>query len=195
MKTAFEYFLPSRRKTQGFLALSFAWLILACLVLPVSAQGNGADEPGVAQASPEGKSAAARLLIAKGDGGKGAAKAGGGATTITWQTNYQKTLNMAKASRKWVLVDVFTDWCHWCKRLDKDVYAHPKIAQFLNKSFVCMKANAERGDGVQIKNQFGIAGYPCTLILEPSGKEKGRIDGYLPPAQFPLEVTRLLQNQ
>jgi len=116
-------------------------------------------------------------------------------TTITWQTSLSRTLATARTEKKWVLVDVFTDWCHWCKRLDSDVYANAKIAQFINKSFVCLKANAEKpGDGVAIKDKYGIDGYPCTLVLEPSGKEKGRINGYLSPGEFPLELTRILQQ-
>ncbi len=114
--------------------------------------------------------------------------------SISWQSEFKKTLGMAKAARKWVLIDVYTDTCYWCKRLDAEVYAQPQIAEFVNKSFVCMKANAEKGDGVGIAKNFAVEGYPCTLILDPSGKEKGRFFGYVKASQFPHELVRILQR-
>jgi thiol:disulfide interchange protein len=130
--------------------------------------------------------ASKKLLIAK--------KPATVASTITWQNNLNKTYELAKTNRKWILVDVYTDWCHWCKRLDSDVYAQPAVAKFINSSFVCLKANAERGDGMTVKSKYGVSGYPCTLILEPGGKEKGRIDGYLPPGKFTAEITNILNR-
>lgn len=111
---------------------------------------------------------------------------------LVWQNNYSQTLRLAGSQRKWVLVDVYTDWCHWCKVLDKEVYANPKIAQFLNKSFVCMKADAEKGDGLMVAQKYGVNGYPCTLILKPNGEEKGRINGYVELSRFPVEVSKVV---
>lgn len=123
-----------------------------------------------------------KMLIAKKNG-------------ITWYRQFQPALKAAKDSRKWVLVDVYTDWCHWCKKLDSDVYENPKAIEFINKSFVCMKADAEKGDGIGIKDKYGVEGYPCTLILDPSGKEKGRLPGYFNATQFPRELARIVQGQ
>lgn len=117
------------------------------------------------------------------------------AATITWQKSLSKTLQLAKTNKKWILVDVYTDWCHWCKKLDSDVYAQPAMAKFLNKSFICLKANAEdKGDGTAINSKYGVQGYPTTLILEPSGKEKGRIESYLAAGEFAKEITRILNK-
>ncbi len=55
-----------------------------------------------------------------------------------------------------------------------------------------MKANAEKDDGIGVKQRYGVNGYPCTLVLDPSGKEKGRISGYLPAGQFVQELARIV---
>lgn len=112
------------------------------------------------------------------------AKAESGASKIVWSNNYSQTLKSAGAKKKWVLVDVYTDWCHWCKKLDADVYDEPKAAKFINASFVCMKANAEQGDGQMVAQKFGVRGFPCTLVLAPDGKLKGQIGGYHAPGEF-----------
>src|SRR5512137_2126003 len=42
-----------------------------------------------------------------------------------------------------VLVDVYTDWCGWCKRMDRDVYARADVQAYLARRFVTVKLNAE----------------------------------------------------
>lgn len=114
---------------------------------------------------------------------------------ITWTNNYSQTLKYAASKKKWVLVDVYTDWCHWCKRLDADVYAEPKAAKFINTSFICMKANAEKGDGQMVAQKFAVRGFPCTLILTPDGKLKGQINGYSPPGEFCQKLSSIVQGK
>lgn len=116
-------------------------------------------------------------------------------SNITWTNNYSQTLKDAAAKKKWVLIDVYTDWCHWCKRLDEDVYNEPKAAKFINASFICMKANAERGDGQMVARKFGVSGFPCTLVLSPDGKLKGQISGYKPPGEFCQELSAIVKGK
>lgn len=42
-----------------------------------------------------------------------------------------------------VFVDSYTDWCGWCKKLDKDTFSHPVIAEILNTKFYAVKFDAE----------------------------------------------------
>ncbi|MBX9694864.1 MAG: thioredoxin family protein, partial [Cyanobacteria bacterium] len=115
--------------------------------------------------------------------------------SITWHDKYDETLKAAEKDRKWVLVDVFTEWCGWCKKLDHDVYEKASVAKFINQSFVCMKADAEKGDGKTVAEKFGIHGYPCTLILDPKGREKGRVDGYMDATAFPKKLSQILKGK
>ena len=115
-------------------------------------------------------------------------------SSIHWHSSYDKTLKTAGQNRKWVFVDVYTDWCGWCKRLDKDVYENPTAIEFINKSFVAMKANAERGDGEMVAKKYGVSGFPCTLVLDPKGKEKGRISGYLDSNSFTRKLSQIVKR-
>lgn len=113
---------------------------------------------------------------------------------IPWHKEFQKTLDAAQKERKWVLVDVYTDWCGWCIRLDKDVYENSEAAAFINKNFVAMKANAEQGDGISVAKKFSVNSYPCTLVLDPKGREKGRISGYLDAKKFPKRLAEIINK-
>lgn len=107
------------------------------------------------------------------------------ADAVKWQTDYNAALALAKKEKKIVMVDVYTDWCGWCKRLDKDVYANPDIQTKLSKSFVSVKVNPEKSrQGMELARNFGTRGYPHIVFLDGEGKKIGEIGGYLPVDQF-----------
>ena len=44
-------------------------------------------------------------------------------------------LQAAAAGKRYVLVDVYTDWCGWCKVMDKNTFSEPNVAKILNENF------------------------------------------------------------
>jgi thioredoxin-related protein len=113
----------------------------------------------------------------------------------TWKT-WGPGLQTARASGRPVLVDVYTDWCGWCKRMDRDVYARADVADYLAAHFVTVKLNAEGGElaSWQGKNysartlaaEFGIDSYPTTVFLSATGERLVNVPGYVEPARFLL---------
>jgi thioredoxin-related protein len=110
-------------------------------------------------------------------------------------------LEEAEAEEKPVLVDVYTDWCGWCKRMDKTTYADGTVLAYLEEAFVPIKMNAESkertqfGDDeytyIQIARGFRVTGYPTTLFLDAEGKHITTVPGYMKPEQF-LTVLRFI---
>jgi thioredoxin-related protein len=54
---------------------------------------------------------------------------------------------------KKVIIDVYTDWCGWCKRMDATTFANPTIAAYISENFYAVKLDAERKDTVTVGNQ------------------------------------------
>jgi thioredoxin-related protein len=103
-------------------------------------------------------------------------------------------LDEAEADDKPLLVDVYTNWCGWCKKMDKTTYANKEVQAYIEQAFVPVKMNAESrertsyaGDEYsyrQIARGFQIRSYPTTLFLEADGKHITSVPGYLKVEQF-----------
>ncbi|MBU6452901.1 MAG: thioredoxin family protein [Cyanobacteria bacterium REEB67] len=114
-------------------------------------------------------------------------------TSISWSNDLRVGLAQAKSARRWVLVDCYTSWCHWCKKLDADVFENPNVIKQLGGHFTWVKCNTEDPQtGVWVRDKYGVDAYPCILILDPNGNEKGRIKGYVPPDLFINRVASIV---
>jgi thioredoxin-related protein len=121
-------------------------------------------------------------------------------STLQWRT-FDAGFAEAKKSGKKVLVDVFTEWCVWCKRLDKNVYGDSKVADYLNEHYITVKLNPETNTKVtyrdtvysaaQFAQGFGVTGYPTILFFEPDGKPINRLGGYADANRF-LPIIRYI---
>ncbi|MFM2335176.1 MAG: hypothetical protein RIS91_1179 [Bacteroidota bacterium] len=112
---------------------------------------------------------------------------------------YVEGYNKAKAENKILLVDAYTDWCGWCKVMDRETYTNAEVIAALNQDFVCVKFNPE----VEKTHSFGKynlksqellywlangqpGGYPTSyFVFHPTkNDERASQAGYLPPDQF-----------
>ncbi|MDD5362640.1 MAG: thioredoxin fold domain-containing protein [Ignavibacteria bacterium] len=107
------------------------------------------------------------------------------ANEIVFSTGtYAEVLAKTKAENKVLMIDFFTDWCKWCVELDKKVYTNSDVADFANNNQINWKIDADKGEGVELKKKFGVAGYPTVIFVNGDGEEIDRIVGYLPAKDF-----------
>jgi len=113
---------------------------------------------------------------------------------MDFNTGYE----LAKKKNKIMLVDVYTDWCGWCKVMDRETYAKPEVIKMINADFVAIKFNPEKKDvvytfegkqytgdqlaGVISNNQ--LTGYPTTIFMYPKGKKMNVVGGYQNETNF-----------
>jgi thiol:disulfide interchange protein len=98
---------------------------------------------------------------------------------IKWHRDLRQAIEVARAEGKLVVVDLYTDWCGWCRKMDKTVYADPAIVA-LSRQEVFVKINAEDGgEGQQFARKMRVRGYPTTIILDGQGKVLSVAQGYI----------------
>lgn len=124
----------------------------------------------------------AAVLAACGGEGRGSS----GLPDLPWARDYDEAFTRARAEGKLVMVDFYTDWCGWCKRLDRTTLSDPRVRQALAR-FVPVRLDAEK-DGRAQADRLGVRGYPTIVFLDPAGAEVGRIGGYLEPGPFLAEL-------
>ena len=81
----------------------------------------------------------------------------------------------------------------WCKRLESTTLRDTKVATLLSDRVVPVNLDVE-GDGRELSNRYHVDGLPTVLVLDSSGREIGRIPGYMPPTGFLEQVERILQQ-
>ena len=71
---------------------------------------------------------------------------------LQWLT-FEQAANMKNKGSKKYLVDVYTDWCGWCKTMDKRTFSDPEVQAYLNKNFHVIKFNAEQKEAVDFRGK------------------------------------------
>ena len=123
---------------------------------------------------------------------------------IKWVT-FQDAVELSKKNKKKTFIDVYTDWCGWCKVMDKNTFTNPVIAKYMNEHFYAVKLNAEMKDTVvfngtafvnpnpkQMRSTHQLAAsllnnklsYPTTVYLDENFSLLSQVPGYLKPEQM-----------
>lgn len=115
-------------------------------------------------------------------------------------------------NKKKFLVDVYTDWCGWCKVMDKKTFTDPTLIKYLNENFHVVKFNAEQKDIVKYRgkeykwepmggrngiNTLGVEllqgrlSYPTLVYLNEKLEPITISPGYKDPGQLMSELQAL----
>lgn len=123
-------------------------------------------------------------------------------TTVKWYT-IEEAEKLSKTNPRPMIIDAYTDWCSWCKKLDQDTFSNSVIAEILNTKYYPVKFDAEgkypvtfqgtkyindgkSGRTHQLTNALitGQGGYPNMVFINDKLQLLTNVPGYREPKEM-----------
>lgn len=70
---------------------------------------------------------------------------------IKWYT-FEEAIKLSDKKPKKIFIDLYTDWCGWCKRMDQTTFKDPAVVKYMNANFYAVKFDAEQKAEVKYKD-------------------------------------------
>jgi thioredoxin-related protein len=124
---------------------------------------------------------------------------------INWIT-FEEAIERNKKKPKKIFIDVYTDWCGWCKVMDKQTFTDPIIVDYINQNYYAVKFNAEGTQPILFKGKLyefvpsgnrgyhqlaaellqGRLSYPTVVFLDEKMDLLQPIPGFRKPPEMDL---------
>ncbi|MGB1206086.1 MAG: thioredoxin family protein [Chitinophagales bacterium] len=132
-----------------------------------------------------------------------------GNAKIKWLT-FDEAVKQNKSQPKKIFVDLYTDWCTWCIKMEKATFEHPDIIEYINENFYPVKLDAETRRNISFQNnQYiyrpdagkrgvhelaifltrGKLNYPSVVFLDENLNNPQPVSGF----QNPVAMDKLLK--
>lgn len=132
---------------------------------------------------------------------------------VKWLT-WEEAIAKNEETPKKIFVDVYTDWCGWCKKMDKATFQQNEIAKYINENYYAVKFNAEQKENIEFKGQTykyvpqgrrgyhelaaamlrGKLSYPTVIFLDEEMNMIQPIPGFLDPSNFEIIMTYFAED-
>ncbi len=126
---------------------------------------------------------------------------------MSWEEAVAKAASDKQPKK--MFVDVYTDWCGWCKKMDKETFQNPEVAAYMLENFYMVKLDAEQKDPIEFQGKTykfipsgrrgyhelaaallnGRMSYPTVVFLDEGMNMLSPVPGFQKPQPF-LEIAR-----
>jgi len=120
---------------------------------------------------------------------------------IEWM-DFNTGFELAKQEGKVAVIDCYTDWCGWCKVMDKKTFSDTGIIRRFNEKYVAIKFNPEKagkysvGSGDSLSGRQLLmamsnnkpSGYPTFFFYVPQGQKMFQVPGYQDVEKFTVTL-------
>jgi len=105
------------------------------------------------------------------------------------------TAFQTKDNKKPVLIFFYTEWCTYCVKMDKEIFADNEVAQYMNDNYINIRVNPEKENNkitvmgkditpYELMMHIGARGFPTTLFFDKNFKPVTTVPGYVNKKTF-----------
>ncbi len=108
--------------------------------------------------------------------------------------SFEEILKLAQKDKKKVVIQVYADWCSWCKKMEKETFPNSEVQKELQRNFYLYRLNGESSETIEYDGRkwtkaeftkaFGIRGFPSTIFLNFNSKPITVLPGYVDAKAF-----------
>lgn len=91
---------------------------------------------------------------------------------------------LAKKENKLIFVDFYTDWCAPCKYMANVIFPEKEVGDFYNQHFICVKIDAEKGEGPVLAKKYGVGGFPTLAFTNANEEVVYKVTGSADAKEF-----------
>lgn len=107
---------------------------------------------------------------------------------------FTEALAQAKKQNKPIFMNVYATWCPPCNKIKQTTFMSDKVGDALNKNFVNISIDAEKGEGIALAKRYEVKAHPLMLVINADGNVEKRILGFVKEDQLLKEVSGYLKN-
>lgn len=117
-----------------------------------------------------------------------------GSTSIKWH-GYGEALEKSKKQGKPIFIFFYTDWCIYCKKMDRDVFSDRDIIAYMNDNYINVRVNPENEKGrmmimgketsaAYLMSMTGAKGFPHIMFWDKKQQPVTTMPGYIDKKVF-----------
>jgi thioredoxin-related protein len=123
---------------------------------------------------------------------------------IDWLT-FEEAAAKTQKNPKMILVDVYTDWCGWCKKMDRGTFTDPAVIKYVNDNFYPVKMNAENNERkfqfkgreyteLSMSRAMRVNSFPNFIIMDAAMENITQMPGYREAGPFVETLQAILKQ-
>lgn len=109
---------------------------------------------------------------------------------LPWQNDLATAQELSVKHGRPLLIFVMTKNCGFCTKMEQKTWSDDAVNQRLQTAFVPLRLDADKHP--ELATQFGVEGFPTTLIYSSNRKLLGHFVGYAPPDRVLQTLNQLL---
>ncbi|MEQ9425403.1 MAG: DUF255 domain-containing protein [Cyclobacteriaceae bacterium] len=112
---------------------------------------------------------------------------------VKW-VSFDEAQEFAKSEPRKVFVDIYADWCGWCKVMDRKTFSNKNVANYINENYYAVRVDAESNNLItfngkqltekQFVQSLNVSGLPTIVFIDENFKKVKPVTGYQDAKQF-----------